>query len=129
LDGRRQYVTVGRSSNLNPKRKNITVPIEDDAGIAGLLRKRDQAGVSIIRSIPEATKYGAWVKCPSDELPDIKTVMVVPINGYIGGVKTMIGILYITSPKNPFMQMHVEPAMAFADVLGCVYPVITGKQK
>jgi len=64
---------------------------------------------------------------PTDSFTDIKTLMIAPINGYIDEEKGMVGILYVTSAENPFMQMHLEPLMAFADSLGLVYPFITGQ--
>lgn len=121
------YVTYGRSKRLNPNRAQLSQPIPADQGVARLLRIKNKLGVYFFRDIPQAVDVGAWLAMPSDSFTDIKTLMISPINGYIQGEKGMVGILYVTSAENPFMQMHLEPLMAFADALGFVYPFITGQ--
>ena len=84
-------------------------------------------GCYIINDIPKAIETGIWMETGTDNLPDIRSVMIVPINSRIGGQKQMIGILYVSSAGQPFMQLYIEPLMAFADLLGLVYPMIVGK--
>jgi len=121
-----KYTTVGRSKRLNPNRAELSQSFPAEQGIARLLRIKNKLGVYFIRNIRQAIENGVWVETATDSLTDIKTVMVAPINGYIRGKKAMVGILYVSSAENPFMQMHIEPLMAFADALGIVYPFITG---
>ncbi len=94
-----------------------------------MFRKKDKVGVCIFRNLAKAIADEAWKEQPNDRLPDIKTVMIAPINGHIDGQKSMLGLLYVSSSGNPFLQLHIEPLMAFADTLGLVYPIITGQRR
>ena len=122
------YVTVARSKGMDASRAELSVPIPSDKGVALMLRQKNNKGVYICRNIPEAIREGTWLETPTDKLSDIKTVMIAPINGYvnIGEQKSMLGLLYIGSEKNSFRQINVEPLKAIADILGFVYPIITG---
>ncbi len=126
-DRERLYVTVGRSKGMDTYRRESSQPIPSDKGIARALRDKNHRGVCIIRSITQAVSDGIWERTQTDDLHDVRTLMVAPINGYdIGGEKSMVGILYVTSARDPFHQIHIEPIKAVADLLGLVYPTITG---
>lgn len=130
LDGmcKQSYVTVGRSKGMDDSRAELSVPIPSDKGVALMLRQKQSKGVYICRDISKAIREGVWLETPTDELPDVKTVMIAPINGYVdvGREKSMLGLLYVTSTEDVFRQIHVEPLKAIADVLGFVYPIVTG---
>lgn len=125
--GKQEYRTVGRSSGMDPSRAQLSEPIALGEGICDVVRKKGQRGVVFIRDIKEAVEQGWWKECKSDKLPDVKSLLIVPINGYVLGTKTMLGLLYVTSPKDVFRLTHAEPLKALADMLGSVYPVITGR--
>jgi hypothetical protein len=125
IDEKDFYVTVGRSKNLDPRRDKISSPISGDEGIPDLLRRQDNKGVCIIRDIDQAVKDGLWKPSESDKFSDLKTLMVAPINGFVDGQKSMLGLLYITSKGNVFRNIHTESCKAVADFLGIIYPIIT----
>jgi len=123
-NGAEQYVTVARSDGMEPSRSSTTEPIPADKGLAKALLTYDKQGVVIIRDIPEAAKGPYWYGSRNNHLPDVQTLMAAPINGWEGGSKVMLGILYVTSRKNVFHEGHTLPMKAFADYLGLVYPPI-----
>jgi hypothetical protein len=122
--GTQVYRTVGRA-NMREGRKQGSEPISSEEGIARRIRQEPNCqGVHIIPTIADAKAKGWWKECPNDGLPDIKSLMVAPINGKIRDERSMIGILYVTCSCDVFRNRHVEPMMAFADLLGMVYPSI-----
>ena len=123
--GQEVYTTVGRSKEMSPLREELSEPIPSDDGICSVLRQREKRGVYIIHDIKQAGE-GVWLKTKTDDLDDVKTVMVAPINGHIDGERTMIGLLYITSRKDRFKAQHTDPVRGIADLLGLIYPQITG---
>lgn len=96
--------------------------ILSDEGIALALRQKGIKGVFLIPEIDVAINCGYWKETPNDKLPDVKTLMVAPVNGWDGENKVMLGILYVTSRNNPFVARHTLPLKAFADILGLAYP-------
>ena len=112
---------------LSLQRPSLSEPIPSDKGVALILRSKEFMGCYIIHDIPKAIADGIWMETKTDVLPDIRSVMFVPVNSIINGRKHMIGILYVSSAGQPFMQLYIEPLMAFADILGLVYPMIVGK--
>lgn len=133
-DGEEEYPTSGRSKDMCPSRAEKTKPVPGNKGIACFLRNKLHRGVYIVKDIDEAVQQGAWDPSPNDDLPDVNTLMVAPINGYgyretDYETKSMLGILFITSRSDVFRQIHVEPLMAVADLLGSVYPIVTGREE
>jgi hypothetical protein len=122
------YVTVGRSDSLLPSRKDKTRPIPYDVGIPDMLRRKDHHGVCGISSIEDAIKDGWWIRSPTDELTDVRFLIIAPINSYkvSGEKKHMLGILYVTSAESMLKKAQIEPIKAFADLLGMVYLLVTG---
>jgi hypothetical protein len=122
------YKTVGRSLGMDPQRAARSVPIPVGEGLARTLRDHNHLGVCHIRDIKEAIEAKWWMQCPSDAFADVKVLMAAPINWdhHTTGQRVMGGILYITSRRDNLRARHVEPIKAFADLLGSVYPAVTG---
>ncbi len=54
---------------------------------------------------------------------DYKTIMIAPINGLdIDGNSALLGLLHLTSKKDPFCQDYVDDICAFADVIAIGVP-------
>lgn len=122
------YKTVGRSIGMDDQRAARSLPIPVNQGLARTLMDNHHLGVCHIVDIEEAIRMGWWMRCPSDLFPDVKVVMAAPINWYDeSGKKSMGGILYVTSRRDNLAARHVEPLKGFADLLGFVYPAVTGK--
>jgi hypothetical protein len=128
LEDPAQYVTVGRSQELDQNRKDQTEPVPFDTGIANMLRQKAHQGVWAIDDIEQAIKDGQWKRCKTDDFTDVRFLMIAPINTYKvnGERKHMLGILYVTSSQKMLKINQIEPIMAFADLLGMVYPLFTG---
>lgn len=126
-DGTDAYVTKGRSNGMMMTRKDVTVPIPSDKGLARKLRDEGALGVCQVVDIKDGINNNWWMECPSDRYSDVKFLMVAPINWYGEDCKKVMGgILYVTSRRNNLAAHHVEPVKAFADLLGMVYPAVTG---
>jgi hypothetical protein len=127
-DGSVEYVTKGRSDGMDPHRKDISTPIPWEKGLARKLRDNGERGVCHVVDIPDAVRNGWWMQCPSDRFSDVKFLMVAPINWYDHrkGAKVMGGMLFVTSRRNNLAARHVEPTKGFADLLGMIYPSVTG---
>jgi hypothetical protein len=126
VDGKQVYVTRARSSGLATSRAASSEPLPADQGLPKAMMSRGAVGVVIINSIAAATDAGWWMKSQNDDLSDVKTLMVTPINGWEHGQKVMLGILYITSIQGKFAPIYTLPLKALADALGLVYPIIMG---
>lgn len=123
------FVTVGRSSEMEKGRKEAACPLPSDKGVALKLRTENRQGVLYVYDIQDAIERGWWHESPTDKYPDVKTLMIAPINGFTDGSpdKSMLGIIYVTSRRNgTFRKIHMNTMRAIADYLGTVYPQITG---
>ena len=118
------YVTKGRSDGMSIERQNGTKPIPGDKYLANALRSQKSLGVYIIHDIQVAADAAMWLKSENDNLQDVKTLMIAPINGWESTTKVMVGILYVTSAKDPFLPHHSSSLKAFADSLGMIYPIL-----
>ncbi len=125
VDGQRCYVTYGRSTGLE-SRKRTSKPLPADKGLAHILRDKESRGVLIVPNIKAAIQRHSWTKQENDDCDDIQSVMVAPINSIENGTLAMMGILYITSRDPVFKQRHASALKAFSDFLGLVYPVLYG---
>jgi hypothetical protein len=122
-----EYATVARSEGMDVSRQDNTVPIPSNKGLALALREGGQVGVYIIRDISKEVGGALWFGTKNDALPDVRALMAAPINGWDDGTKAMLGILYVTSPKDIFEPGDTLPLKALADYLGLVYPMVLGK--
>lgn len=121
------YRTIARSQEMwKDMREQQSMPIPEDKGVARILRQKDQYGVFFVWDIAEARKDpDIWYPTPTDEFPDVKYVMVAPINGYVFGERRAFGLLYITTKRKRLRLEYAEHLMAFSDMLGLLYPAIT----
>ncbi len=124
-----EYVTKARSDGLeNATRTLNTEPLPFDKGLAAALRSKDFVGVYIIHEIVAAIEAGIWMRTKNDDLKDLTTLMVAPINGYESTQKVMLGILYVCSKKKDvFSPGHALPLKAVVDLLGTVYPSLISR--
>lgn len=121
------YVTYARSKGLEEIRERQSKPLPAGKGLAQALRSKEMKGVFIIDCIQSAAEVGLWELSPNDDLRDVRSLMVAPINTIEGGRPGMIGILYITAQKPIFKNRHTISLKAFADLLGLVYPILFAK--
>jgi hypothetical protein len=121
------YSTAGRSRGFTPSRNETSQPITANKGVPSFfLDRKGCQGVLIYYDIKKAVAEEAFVQTINEEKynADIKTFMVAPINGWSGCMKTMIGLLYVTSKKSPFGKKYVDSIKMFADLLGESIPKI-----
>lgn len=128
VNGVESYVTKARSDGLDKIARNKhSEPIPANMGLANAIRLKRFEGVFIIRDIEAAVSAGVWHKTKNDNLSDIRTLMVAPVNAYELTNKVMCGIFYVTSKKDTFKPSHTLPLKAIVDLLGLVYPIIISK--
>lgn len=118
------YETLGRSHGMNPERAKMSIPIPPDQGIPGWFLDNDPRGIIIVHDIEAEAERGRWYRTPTDRFEDVKTMMIAPINGYVRGDLVFLGLLFITSPRDPFTEMHALPLKGLADLLGAAYPCL-----
>jgi len=124
IDGKEYYETVGRSSGMDPSRAENSEPLPSSEGVARYLRQNNRLGVIVVKDLQKAVKGAGWFATKNDSLPDINSLMVAPINGFVAGHKNMLGILYICSKHDIFNQFHVDIVRSCADLLGNTYPML-----
>lgn len=122
ISARLVFKTIARSSGLSKDRGRDSEDLQPDEGIALALRSRKNSGVYVIRDFEKAE---VWKVSPNDARPDIRKLLVAPINQCESDRKQMLGMLFVTTAEGDFKKRHVEPLKAFADLLGFVYPLIT----
>lgn len=125
VDGAECYITVGRSSGMATSREAMSEPVPFHEGVPGFLRKyKHSFGVARITDIAKAKRAGVWHPTKSDDLDDVKCLLITPINVKHNGERSMIGLLSATAKrKGDLSSLIVEPLKAFADLLASVYPL------
>jgi hypothetical protein len=129
IDNKVHYATVARASGLNEERKESSVPIAHDEGIAKALIDHRSMGAFLINSLHDAKDAKVWKQMENDKYEDAKVFLVCPINGWQGGKRTMIGIFFLTAKNASLTSAHWLPQKAIADLLGLVYPILYFLQK
>lgn len=113
------YITKGRFG-LNQNRAATTEPIPFSTGLPAYLNRKNQTGCLIYNNIIEASKLGAFELLKNDTKydKDILSLMALPLNiSFTKSSKEMIGILYISSPKENFFSVYdVDHAKEMADI-------------
>ncbi len=120
----KNYVTEARSTGFEKGRKRNSEPIPIDKGLAKALREKDAQGVFLVPSIETAITEQIWHPTNTDGLPDVKHLMVAPVNILDRDQRQMIGILYLTSLDRKFSGPDTLAFKAYADYLGMVLMVI-----
>lgn len=127
-DGRKEYITCGRSKGLDPTREENSEAIPADKGLPAKLRSANHQGVFIIPSIKEAIASGDYYETENDSLNDSESLMIGPINGWEDGQKQMVGTVSVASKRQGvFLPWHTSPLKVFADHLGAVYPLFIAR--
>lgn len=124
IDEKEYYVTIGRSSGMDPSRPENSEPLPSNEGIAHVLRQKNRLGVIIVKDLQKELNGGGWLATKNDSLSDINSLIIAPINGYVSGKKSMLGILYICSKHDVFNQFHVDIVRSCSDLLGNTYPML-----
>jgi hypothetical protein len=120
----KEYKTCARSDGLEKSRKQRSQPIPANKGLAKALRDADAQGVLLIPDIATAIKEQVWLPTATDDLPDIRCLMVAPVNGIEQSERAMFGIIYITSRREAFSAPDTLSLKAFADALGMILALI-----
>lgn len=118
------YVTVGRSLRMNASRERQSEPIPANRGVPHFLMTMNNLGVCLIRDIEKAGKSPSWHATKNDALPDVRVLAIAPINSYESGIKSMYGMLCVTSARKRIGHAAIEPLKGFADILGFMYAAI-----
>ncbi|MCG3150714.1 MAG: hypothetical protein PCFJNLEI_04215 [Verrucomicrobiae bacterium] len=117
-----QYRTVARTSGLNSKRSETSVPLDPREGVAATLLQRRGKCVVFIDDLEEAIRQGFFRKTPNEEeyRSEISTLMIAGLNAHRPNSERneMIGILYIVSRDNRPFSVYLMDSIAFsADML------------
>jgi hypothetical protein len=114
------YATMGRSPELNESRQQDSKPINHESGLPGAMRKRGYGQAIHIPDIGKAIADGIWERTPNCKQKNVTGAMAMPINIRIKDKgRAMVGILYLTSSRSPFLypfdEGAIEQAGEFAD--------------
>jgi hypothetical protein len=84
-----------------------------------LIEERDFCNVLVYRDINKAIKEQVFLEATDFALTDrIKSLAVAPLKAWDGKKKSMVGMLYISSPrKKSFREEHIDSIRFFADIL------------
>ncbi|QDS91823.1 hypothetical protein FF011L_05580 [Roseimaritima multifibrata] len=118
------FTTVARSTGFEKSRKTNSEPVPVSAGLAKAIREKDAQGVFLIPDIPTAIEDEIWHPTKTDGLPDVKFLMVAPVNVVDRKQKQTVGILYVSSLKRRFSGPDTLSMKAFSDYLGTVLAVV-----
>ncbi len=118
------YVTKARSTGFEVSRKRNSEPIPVSKGLAKALREKDAQGVFLIPDIKTACEEGVWHPTKTDHLPDVRHLMVAPVNIVERGERQMLGILYLSSLNRRFSGPDTLAFKAFADYLGTMLALV-----
>lgn len=117
------FKTFGRAG-LNPNRKLTSEPIPFSTGLPAFLNNRNCSGCLIYNDIFAAASENAFHLTKNETNgyeKDVKSLMALPINSSEGGAKKIIGILYITSPRQSFFKASdVGFAKSIADAAAII---------
>lgn len=123
------FCVVGRGGQITTDVTTFGwIPDDANSGIIRRIKTRmRQTGVFIINSISDALKDGDWTPVGLENLSDVKSIVVVPINGPASGVKPkrLLGMLMITVDRRRVVHpIHVEHLKAMADQIA-TYALLT----
>lgn len=121
------YVTVGRCGGFSKDRAATSTPLDRNEGLARILSDKEaNKGMLIVNDIELAAESGVYTIQPNDKnFNDYSTMMVAPMNGWSGEKVEMIGILFVTSPKERvFGEKHVDSVAFVADMCAVLFATI-----
>lgn len=116
------YETVARSRGFSQGREDTTEAIPINKGIPRFLRaENDAQGILIYYDMKKAIeKRGTFFPTYNDKQysGDIKSMMVAPLNAWVGNDEDMIGIMFVTSKlRNTFDIKDVDQFAFIADLV------------
>lgn len=131
-EGNLKYVTIGRSSKLNPSREKTSIGLKRSEGIPHLfeIKNRGNKGVLFYDNIELASKNNAYIKGENDKRykKDIKSMIVAPINGWNGYKYDLIGLLHLTSQTTKILDDRlVDIIQSNGDLLALTYTSMFSK--
>lgn len=124
-DGKEEshYVSIGRAGSIDHTRAESSEPIMANEGIPKLFRsgRGGANGVLFFDDLNKAIRFGVYKETENEKnYPnDYNCVIAVPLNGFDGQKKDLIGLLTITGrSKRSLLQVHhVDLLKAIGDRL------------
>lgn len=116
------YISVGRAGAINQTRQDTTEPIQSSEGIPKLLRSKEinASGILFFDNISQAIRHGIYKETDNEKSfpDDYRYVIAVPLNGWNGTRKDLIGLLTITGRSSKILRVeHVDLLKAIGDRL------------
>lgn len=126
------YVTVGRSQRLNPNRGSTSESIARNEGIPKffLADERSSQGILFFHDLVKATATGCYKTTRNDELHgnDFTSMVVMPLNGWNGKKKDLIGLVCVTSKNQKSLQTrHIDLFKFTSDTLALFYVAVISR--
>jgi hypothetical protein len=122
------FCVVGRGGQITTDAAFGWIPDDANSGIVRRIKTRmRQTGVFIINSVSDALEDGDWTPVGLENLGDVKSIVVVPVNGPPSGdkPKRLLGMLMITVDRKRVVHpIHVEHLKAMADQIA-TYALLT----
>lgn len=128
-----EYVTVARAGSLDYQRKGTSQPIRDDEdGIPKffLSEKVQCSGVLFVHDIKAARLAKIYKSIENeDKFDDYNCCVIVPLNGWNGKRKGLLGILTITgrSQRKILKVQNVDVAKMLGDMLANHYAAVVAR--
>ena len=123
---------MGRSKNLNPNRSATTEPVSRKEGIPKLFLAEEKAsqGILFIDDLQKASASGCYKQTRNDKLhgSDFSAMVVMPINGWNGLKKDLIGLVCVTSKSHKLLQTrHVDLFKFTSDTIALFYVAVISR--
>jgi hypothetical protein len=120
------YVAIGRAGALDSNRAKSSEPIKVNEGIPKVFRSTRVGcnGVLFFHDLDKAIRHGIYKETINEKVNpnDYKCVIAVPINGFDGERKDLIGILTITARSKKILRVqHIDALRAIGDQLADYY--------
>jgi GAF domain-containing protein len=133
------YKTIARAG-LNQNRRTTSEDIPENRGIPACFKSRAFSGALICRNVKEAAEERLFTLTKNEKMyeKEVQSFIVVPLNYTNHEHNSMIGLLYITSPKaNYFFDSRdVDHARALGDLIAIVvsqivysFEIVDGEEK
>jgi hypothetical protein len=134
-DGKNEawFVAVGRAGSTDHTRGSTSEPIPMTEGIPKLFKsdKIGASGVLFIHDLDKAIRYGAYKETKNEKTfpNDYECVIAIPLNGYNGQRKDLIGLLTITGrARHKLLRVqHIDLLKAIGDRLAEHYSAVIAR--